>query len=148
MTKLMPYLVYSFVGGGVMLVAMLLGEYFHGPIFYGFSQKPHLWFLCFLETIVWVVPLTGLAAFIFSRFPGVTGVRLIALSMGFWISLSTCVFLIYQLYSDSRLPPWSEANITLPYVFGWYIPGVITIALFSLLSPIVFSKSQTVSLSS
>lgn len=143
MNKLKPYFVYSLIGGGVMLAAMLVGEYLHGPIFNGFLHKPHLWIFALLETLFWVIPLTWVASVFIKKFPKIKGASLVGLSMIFWIGLSAGIFLIYQVvFVDSRLPLWSEANIGLPYVFGWYIPGAITIILFSVLSPSVFQRKQ------
>lgn len=141
MKKLKPYILYSIIGGGVMLLAMLLGEYLYGPIFNGFLYKPILWIFALIETVVWVIPLTYSVLFFISKFPKIKGVRLIGLSFCLWVGLSLCVFLIYQIaLGDPRLPIWNEAKISPSYIFGWYIPGVITIILFSILSPIVFEK--------
>jgi len=141
--KLKPYFVYSIIGGGVMLAALLVGEELHGPIFNDFLHKPYLWIFAFLETLFWVIPLTWIASVFIDKFPEIKGAYLAGLSIVYWVALSVGIFLMYQVVIvNTRLPLWSEANLGLPYLFGWYIPGVITIFLFSALSPFVFERKK------
>lgn len=113
---------------------MLIGEYLHGPIFNDFLNKKYLWPIAFLETVLWIVPLSWLNCFLIKKVPNLKSVGRVILSTTFWIGLSMSVFLIYHLNADPGWQLWSKANLSHAYVYGWYIPGAMMIIIFALLS--------------
>ncbi len=128
--RIKKYLIFSLMGATVMWASMLAGEWLHGPLFNNFLYKPHLW-------LFWVLPLTWLNFVIIKWLPITDNRFIAAATLVFWLGLSVLVFILYGLVTDSRPPSWSDE---LQYVFGWYIPGVIIMLIFSLLAPIVFQR--------
>lgn len=139
--KWKPYIVFPIVGGLIMLLAMMVGEWLYGPIFNGFIHKPRLWLMAFLETIFWMLPLTWISGLFIAKLPFRNTGKLILVMVGFWLLVSISIFALYIGVSDPRLPLWHKAWVTPVYVFGWYLPGVMTILIFSTMSPYFFKRN-------
>ena len=134
-------LICTLIGSCIMVSSMLLGEELHGPIFNGFLSKPHLWLVAGLETTVWVFPSTFLVAVLLGKRKYTKDVTQILYSLGLWAGIAVLILIVYYLLGSTPKAPQAYF-FSRHYLYGWYIPGFISILIFSYLCPLLLARSK------
>lgn len=116
-----------------MFGCMALGElYWDKNLFSGFLRKPILWLGIFLETTVATAFMTTLGALILSRFRFLDKRIFVGVSAGVWSLLGIAVVALYSHFYWTR--DWNITAMAPGLVFGWILPGLLSILCFVWLS--------------
>jgi hypothetical protein len=121
------------VASAIMFGCMALGEIcYDKTLFNGFLSRPILWAGVFLETTIATALMTTLGALALYRFRFL-GKRLFALtSTAIWCLLGIGIIALYRYFYWTR--EWHITEMAPGLVFGWILPGLISIFCFVWLS--------------
>lgn len=117
-----------------MFVSMAAGELLiDSNLFSGFLKKPFIWYGIFLETGAATLLFSTIGLLILSRFRFLGKKAFSRVSLATWIFLSIILMALYAYFYWPR--EWHLTALTPGLIFGWLIPGILTIGwlvLFSL----------------
>ena len=116
-----------------MFVCMALGELVYDKnLFSGFLRKPILWAGVLLETSVATIFMTSLGALILYRFRFLNKTMYVGLSALVWCLLGMLLIALYSHFYWTR--DWHLTSIAPGLIFGWILPGVLSIVYFVTIS--------------
>ena len=119
-------LIVNIVGLIIMIISMMAGEYFiREDLFRNFTQSPIMWGWISIEFTIAFFPIAVLGFFILYKFKNLNKQRFLLFSTTTWISLFVFIALIYRL--AGFVNEWSIVIIKPGVIFGWFIPGTITL---------------------
>lgn len=124
----------AFAAGLIMFICMAAGELFVNPqMFRGFLSKPKIWFLIFLESAAWMIPMALLSL------PFIWGLKKFkergakSIVVCGWAVLGVAAIVVYKtMYFPDE---WAFDQITRADItFGWTIPCVMILIANGILS--------------
>lgn len=117
----------------IMFGCMALGEIFYDRnLFSGFLGKPLLWAGVFLETSVATILLAAVGALILYRFRFLSQKLFAGVSLAVWCLLDLILIVLYGHFYWER--EWHITAMTPGLIFGWILPGLLTLVCFVALS--------------
>ena len=124
----------------IMFTSMIAGELFiRSDLFNNFTTTPVLWGWISLETAISIIPVTLLGSIIINSFKSVDKNKFLIFSLVTWIFLYLLVAIFYKI---AIVPNSSDLSILKPeIVWGWLIPGLLTMLFQIWLSKKSFSLS-------
>lgn len=112
---------------------MALGELLIDPgLFSGFLLKPNLWAGIFIETSMATLVISLIGLFVLSKFRLVHRGAFVVISAVTWLLLSFALVALYAHFYWVR--EWHLTILTPGLIFGWIIPGCLTIGCLVLFS--------------
>lgn len=88
----------SFASGLIMFVCMAIGEFFINPqLFHGFLLKPKIWPFIFLESAIWMVPMSLLTLPLLWKLKNLKNYIVTTVIIGFWALLGIVAIVTYKL---------------------------------------------------
>ncbi len=117
----------------IMFTCMALGELVYDKnLFSGFLSKPFLWVGVFLETSIATILMTAMGALILSYFRFLSKKAFASISAIVWCLLGILLIALYNYFYWKR--DWHLTEIAPGLMFGWILPGVLSIIYFVSLS--------------
>ncbi len=122
-----------FIATVIMFGCMALGEIFYDKnLFSGFLRSPMLWVGIFLETSAATVSMTTIGAIILYRFRFLDKNLFARISAAVWCLLGIVVIALYSHFYWTR--DWHITAMAPGLVFGWILPGLLSVICFVWLS--------------
>ncbi len=114
----------------LMFGSMASRELFFDPnLFSGFLSKPEIWYGIFLETALATLLVCLIGVWILSWIKFKDRRNFLIASIGTWVLLCSFVVAVYKIFYFPR--EWKLTSIEPGLIFGWIIPGVLTLACFA-----------------
>lgn len=124
----------AFAAGLIMFICMAAGELFINPqMFKGFLAKPKIWFLIFLESAVWMIPMALISLPFLWSLRNLKNSKAKPIVISGWATLGIAAIITYKIIyfpNDWAAEKFTRADI----VFGWTIPCVIILITNAILS--------------
>jgi hypothetical protein len=122
-----------FIASAIMFGSMALGEIcYDKSLFNGFLSRPILWVGVFLETTLATLFMTTIGALVLYRFRRLDRKLFALTSTAVWGLLGAIVIALYSYFYWTR--EWHITNLAPGLVFGWILPGLLSIICFVWLS--------------
>ena len=125
----------------IMFGSMISGELFiRSSLFNNFISSPQLWGWVSLETAISIIPISLIGATTIYNLKEMKKSRLLIYSFIVWFSLYMLLAIIYKI---AIIPNSSNLSLLKPeVVWGWIIPGTLTLSFQVWLSAKTFGSTS------